>query len=120
MKAVLIDAKNRQVIDVEYDGDYHSIYKLIGCDAFDVVRGLPDGDDVFVDDEGLLKVDGDTVFFKLPWYHRPLAGSGLILGLNRESGESIAANNDAKFYREHVTFESAAAVWLRHQLEENA
>lgn len=104
MKAVLIDSKNRRVIDVEYDGDYRSIYGLIGCETFTVVRGLPGGDDVFVDDEGLLTVTDDTTFFGVPWYPQPLAGSGLILGLNRETGESIAPAHDAAFYRPHVRF----------------
>jgi hypothetical protein len=115
MKAVLIDSKNRRVVDIEYDGDYKSIYRLIGCEAFDVVRG-PHGDDIFIDDEGLLRIDKNTVFFSVPWYPTPLAGSGLMLSLDNSTGESIAAVHDADFYRPQIKFESAAAVWLRNQL----
>lgn len=116
MKAVLIDAARREVRDVEYDGDYKSIYRLIGCECFTVVGGLPDGDDLFVDDEGLLRMTADTTFIRIPWYPTPLAGSGLVLGHNRRNGESKSANHDAEFYRQHVRFESAAAVRLREEL----
>lgn len=116
MKAVLIDSKNRTITDVEYSGDYKEIYRLIGCSCFTVVRNLPDGDDVFVDDEGLLKLTGDTPFFTIPWYPSPLAGSGLILSTDAE-GDSTDAKHDAAFYRRHVRFTSQRAVWLREQIQ---
>lgn len=116
MRAVLIDAKNRTVTDVDYSGDYKEIYKLIGCELFTLVRNLPGGDEVFVDDEGLLKLAGDTPFFEIPWYPSPLAGSGLILSSGKE-GEATDATHDAAFYRQHVRFKGQRAVWLKEQLE---
>jgi hypothetical protein len=116
MKAVLIDAKSRTVTDVDYSGDYKEIYKLIGCSCFTLVRNLPDGDEVFVDDEGLLKLTGDSPFFTIPWYPSPLAGSGLIVSAGRE-GETTDAKHDAEFYRRHVQFSGQRAVWLKEQLE---
>jgi hypothetical protein len=53
MRAILLDAKTRTVSEVDYDGDYKSIYGLIGCQCFTVVQ-LGNGDDLYVDDEGLL------------------------------------------------------------------
>lgn len=116
MKAVLIDATRRTVTDVDYSGDYKDIYGMIGCSCFTLVRNLPDGDEVFVDDEGLLKLTGDSPFFTIPWYPTPLAGSGLILSAGND-GETAAAKHDAEFYRQHVRFSSQRAVWLKEELE---
>jgi hypothetical protein len=102
MKAVLIDPYKEEVTDVTYNGDYKQIYEHIKVDCFALVR-LSDDDDVFVDDEGLLKLKPSTKFFALPDYPQPLAGYGLILG-NDNEGESISAHHDAAFYRERVKF----------------
>lgn len=116
MKAVLIDAKARTISDIEYSGNWRDISPMLGCDLFTVVRNLPDGDDVYVDDEGLLKLNADSVFFEMPWYPNPLAGSGLILSCDRD-GNSTAAVHDADYYRKHITFKSMKAVWLKEELE---
>ena len=104
MKAVLINAKDQTVTDVEYDGNWKSISKLIDCNLFAVAPGCPDGDDLYVDEEGLLTVNEDSVWFQVPWFPEPLVGSGLILGLNRETGESEDCNHNADFYRDQVRF----------------
>jgi hypothetical protein len=101
-KAVLIDPYKEEVTDVTYNGDYKQIYEHIKVDCFALVR-LADDDDVFVDDEGLLKLEPSTKFFALPDYPQPLAGYGLVLG-NDNEGESISAHHDAAFYRERVKF----------------
>lgn len=116
MKAVLIDAKSRTVSDVEYSGNWRDISPMLGCDCFTVVRNLPDGDDVYVDDEGLLKLTPESVFFTIPWYPTPLAGSGLIMSCDSQ-GESAPAVHDAEFYRKHVGFTGMKAVWLKEELE---
>lgn len=91
MQALLIDPKARTITPVEYTGDYKEINAHIEADLFDVVRLYPNGDGAFVDDEGLLK---DPEYF---WAHRnypqPLAGRGLLLGVDAE-GESIAPGTD--------------------------
>lgn len=115
MRAVLIDSKSRTVTDVEYNGDYKEIYRFTGCEIFTLVRGLPGGDDAYVDDEGLLHLTRDSMFFRIPWYPSPIAGNALILSCNEE-GESEASKNDADFYRPHVSFMSMDAVWLSEQL----
>ena len=55
MKAVLINSTDKTFTDVEFDGNWETISKMIGCKVFTVVSGLPSDDDVFVDDEGLLE-----------------------------------------------------------------
>jgi hypothetical protein len=86
MKAYLIDPFTQQVTQVEYNGDYHQIYKLIDCDTFDVARINNQGDGIFIDDEGLFKEE--QMFFKYSSYPNPLAGKGLILGTDKQ-GNSI-------------------------------
>jgi hypothetical protein len=114
MRAILLDAKTRTVSEVDYDGDYKSIYGLIGCQCFTVVQ-LGNGDDLYVDDEGLLTMNESTVFIQTPWYPTPLAGSGLILSCDDE-GESQPATHGADYYRSRVRFMSAQAAWLAGQL----
>lgn len=101
-KAVLINPYKEEVTDVIYNGNYKQIYDYIKVDCFTLVR-LADDDDVFVDDEGLLKLEPSTKFFALPDYPQPLAGYGLILG-NDSEGASVSAHHDAEFYRERVKF----------------
>lgn len=111
MRTVLIDVKTRTVTDVEYSGDFHEIYKLIGCSMFQVVDSLPDGDEMFVDEEGLLTMTPDSVFFRIPWFRSPIAGSALIMSCD-PAGEATASKHDAAFYRQHVQFMGAAAAWF--------
>ena len=103
MRAVLIDPYKEEVTEVDYNGDYKTIYPLIHCDTFTVVR-LADDDDVLVDDEGLLKLNKDTRFFMLNDYPQPLAGYGLVTGINHDDGETVAAHHDADYYRRKTRF----------------
>lgn len=104
LRAVLIDPYKEELTDVTYDAaDYKNIYPLIRCDIFTVVK-LADEDDVFVDDEGLLKITNQTKFFQLKDYPQPLAGYGLIVGADEDTGESVSAHHDADYYRSKISF----------------
>jgi hypothetical protein len=106
IKAVLIDPYAEEVRDVIYNGNYKQIHEHILADCFDVVR-LSGYDDVYVDDEGLLKITPETKFFMLPDYPNPLAGRGLILGNDMATtgeGESIDCHYDAAYYMRKVQF----------------
>ena len=113
IRAVLVDSKSRTVTDVEYDGDYKSIYGMIGCQCFTTIQ-LPGGDALYVDDEGLLRVTADTPFMQVPAYPQPIAGSGLILGCDK-NGNSAHAKHGAAYYAPKFKFMSAKAVWLQAQ-----
>jgi hypothetical protein len=77
---LLIDPFEKTITPVYYDGDFHSIYNLIDCSTFDVVRcGKYD---LFVDDEGLFK-EGQK-FFAVFDYPQPLAGKALVAGCDEE------------------------------------
>jgi hypothetical protein len=86
-KGILIDVLKRSFTEVEV-GDYKDIQKKVDCRAFDVVE-FDKKNDVYVDDEGLLNLTSDTMFFMVDGYPNPLAGNGLILGINTKTGNSV-------------------------------
>ena len=73
MRVILVNPFDETVKEAVYGGDYREIYNLIDCRTFDVVS-LSDADDLYVDDEGLLK-DENRYF---SWSGRNFAGMGLI------------------------------------------
>ena len=94
MKAILINSFDESVSEVDYNGDYKEIYNLIDCDTFDVVP-LDHTNDMYVDDEGLLK--NPNRYFK--YGQQTLAGIGLILAHDDE-GESVGTTlNSAEVFK---------------------
>ncbi len=54
MKAYWIDTPNKQILEIDYDGDYRTISKeWLKCETFTMVA-FPNGDALYVDDEGLI------------------------------------------------------------------
>ncbi len=98
MRAILIDAVNRIIKEVEITSDIKDIYSNIGCDLFTVAGDFNtanDGDSsdsLLVDDEGLLKPGLPVFQFNPPGWHRQkeFAGNGLITGVDYTNGESIS------------------------------
>lgn len=87
MKAYLIDPIALDVTEVTLPGDYRDIYKLLGCEIFTVVTINEHGDGIYVDDEGLY-VPNQVFFLHTDYPYQPLAGKGLVLGMDNETGES--------------------------------
>jgi hypothetical protein len=88
-KAILIDPVTCTVRFVEVDGDdFNSIYPQLDCQTFtacchiarDGETGSYKDDQMLVDDEGLYVKD--QRFFMIKAYPGPIAGRGLILGLD--------------------------------------
>jgi len=113
MKAILIDSQSKTIryVEVKKKGDssIKSIYEHIGCELVDVIN-LDENNDLFVDDEGLLKLHKDSQFFLYDGFDQPLAGNGLILGLNQEEGESIETSLSIEEVAEKVLFLDINAV----------
>jgi len=108
MKAILIDVKANELRYVQVTKDSEgsslkSMYKHIGCDLVQPIQIDPKND-VFVDEEGLLKLDADSKFFAYGMYPQPLAGNGLILGIDHETGETISTTLTLEEVREKVFF----------------
>ncbi len=116
MKAILIDTKNKEIKEVEHDDTLKNIYKLVDCATFDVVN-IDNTNGIYVDDEGLF-VEEPLFFIYHGTNHdgfhgriQPLAGNGLILGVDSE-GNSIAPTVTLKEVKEAVDFHSRGVfVW---------
>lgn len=86
MKAIYIDPANQTVTEIDCAGDYYAIRDQIEVDLVTVVH-VTAKDDLWLDDEGLLKM-GEQDYFR--WAHEEgfefghyvYAGKGLILGHN--------------------------------------
>ena len=112
--AILIDPFTCSVTEVEWNGDFHHIYKLIDCDTYDLARINREGDGIFVDDEGLFKEQ--QAFFHHADYPSQLAGKGLILGCD-DQGESVAPHTTLEEVRSKVSFVTpirinGQVIWL--------
>lgn len=88
MLAYLIDPARLEVTEVQLGTDYREIYKLIDCSTFTVVA-INDSDVIYVDDEGLLVSDlRKQIFFMYKGIPQPLAGKGLVVGTDLDTGEN--------------------------------
>lgn len=83
MRAILIDPDTETISEVDYNGDYRQIHKLIEASCFDLAR-IDACNSIYVDDEGMLV--GKKIF---AYEGYPLAGKGLVLGVDDE-GNSIS------------------------------
>ena len=102
MKAILIDVYEKEIREVDYDGTLDFIYFNLACRAFDVVR-VDDVNNIFVDDEGLLRQN--QLYFEYPSSNGifQLAGNGLILGVDDE-GNSISPTLTIEDVKSKVSF----------------
>lgn len=100
LRGFLIDPEAKTIKQVVHNGDYKQIYEFTGCDCFTVVQ-IDDVNCVYVDDNSLL--DSPRYFFVLKGYPQPLAGKGLVLGVDRE-GETIGSNFELEELQPLVSF----------------
>lgn len=112
MKAILIDAVEKTVSEVEYDGELETVYRLLRCDLVDVVH-VSEGNVMFVDDEGLLTAESDDSPFLLFLNGWTFAGSGLIVGDSDDEGDTTPCTVDADEVLAGVVF--ATRKELREQ-----
>lgn len=118
MKAILIDVENKTVTDVEYDGTktLQEWYRLLKCDIVVVATDIPTKyndkiNSVMVDEEGLLSVNDNSMWFIFKEAHQPFVGNGLIVGLDDNSGETIdVIDITADDVRDKVIFAGTSAV----------
>lgn len=113
---ILIDVHNRTIEWVEVK-DYKDIYKHIKCEMFECVD-IDDVNTVYVDEEGLLTLTPHSMFFMFEGLHQPLCGSGLILGTDYETGESIDSTLSIEYVRSKVKFMDLYEVQMRSRLKQ--
>lgn len=97
MRGILINPWTREVTEVEVAEDYRDIYRHLSnplgakVDCFCIGMNWPNGDVLYVDDEGLFK-SGNRVFDIGRIDEQPLSGNGLILGSDN-AGNSVSAKS---------------------------
>jgi hypothetical protein len=92
MRAILIDAVNCTVKEIQNKGDLDSIYKAINVEMIEVGNYDPEtGDTLYVDEEG--RINGTAIGFEL--FGKKFAGSGIIFG-TQPDGENGPAAIDLK------------------------
>lgn len=90
IKAILINAIEKTVSEIQINSEnsLKEFYSLIGCDC--ITRApLKENDDdfsLFVDDEGLLKGPENFFYYNNAW--QPLAGNGVLIGCDPNTGEN--------------------------------
>lgn len=97
-RAILIDATNRLIKEIEIGKDIKDIYANIGCDLFAVAGDFNEDtetnllDSLLVDDEGLLTPGKPLFYFNPPGWERQteFAGNGLISGVDYNTGKTIS------------------------------
>jgi hypothetical protein len=97
-RAILIDAENRIIKEVELGEGIQDIYNNIGCDTFAVAGNFNEDpetkllDSLLVDDEGLLTPGKPVFSFNPPGWgmQTEFAGNGLITGVDYNDGETVS------------------------------
>lgn len=108
MKAILIDVKEKVVKEVEYS-HWTEVRELLDCDFFTAVTLNEKGDAIYVDDEGLLTLTPESMFFSIEGNPQYLAGNGLVVGIE-ENGESKEPNVTLEEIQEKVRFHTLDEV----------
>ena len=114
-KCILIDVKNETIEEIFIGEGIEPIYEAIEVDCFDVV-GFDEKNDVYVDDNGLLNLSPSSKFFSIEGYHQPLAGNGLIMGIDHESGESIDTTLSVEYVKSIVKFHTIREIHSMYRM----
>ena len=117
MRAILIDPMAKQIMQIDYNGDYKTIYEHLSFTnsfgnshkvrAFDIVR-IPVGNDgIYVDDEGLYapKQAWFTYRFNAHPMHQniPLVNKALVVGCDEE-GNSTETTDTVNAIKGRITW----------------
>ncbi len=108
MRAILIDAKNQTIKEVETKGDLQDMYKLIDCRLVDTVYGLDDHV-IFVDDEGLYNSDNEGRLQGFTLNGGFIAGNGLLFATDIEKGDKKGATISIQEVMNAIDFYSVFA-----------
>ena len=109
MRGIKIDVYAQSVYDVDHPNNYRDIYDQLSDPIHKVgsFTSIGLGKDVlYVDEVGLLEAErrpDDIRFFRWRGYYQPIAGNGIILGVD-PWGNSCSTVLKTDYVREQVTF----------------
>lgn len=103
MIGFIIDPVTQTITKTHVGEKIEDIYEAIGARPFTVLH-LGPGEVIYLDDEALLRDPTPVFYFYWGDYPQPLAGKGLILGINDDSGDSCSSNLDLDFVVANVRF----------------
>ena len=112
MKALFINAEERTVEEIDFDGDYKKIQEKIGCRCFTCVELNAKQDTLYIDDEGLINGTENFFYVEGKGYCQPFAGNGLVLGTDNE-GDSTDISGTEKL---NITFMDRLEAAVRARL----
>ena len=99
MRAIFIDAENRQVSEILIENSLQAFYDKIKCRLIQIVDCGMDAD-LIVDEEGRLR-DWE-VGFVIPW-SVPIAGNAIVIGYD-DDGDFADCNLPVKLFADSVRF----------------
>lgn len=89
IKVILIDPFNHEVEEKHMDGTLQSIYDLIGCELFEVVR-IDAFTELYVDEEAL--INGTLKGFMVRGMNQPIFGRAIVVGHPDRHGNTTGTN----------------------------
>lgn len=107
MRGILINPHDQSISNVETDGSFADIRRLLGIECFTTIQ-WGNRNHLILDDEGLLR-EAPGPFFQIAGYDQPLAGKGLILGLDRK-GDHVDTTLKLFYMLDKVTFPNVRFV----------
>ncbi len=116
MRGILIDPVAQTVAAVTLlNGELDTIYALIEAEPIDV-RPVTERDDLWIDDEALLRRPAPTCYAQWGDYAHPIAGKQLILGHNDE-GDCISTQLSVERVERAVRFTRREFRGIREEPE---
>lgn len=111
MRAIKIEPSTKEITECEIDGTVESVQKMVQGDM-EPAGEFPNGDVLYVNEEGLYEFSDH---FMVPGARNTLAGPGLIVGPENQSGKPTAARTSLEEARNLVKFTSSnsAADFVR-------
>lgn len=99
IKIIVIDPLAQEVRETTIPNTLQAMYNAIGngCTCITSAAKLPNGDSVYVDDDGLLHAQSNNIggFFLRKLNINPIVSRGIIVGVDSE-GETVDCNTSVK------------------------
>lgn len=108
MKTIRIDVTKKCVEEIDIDDELETLYESLQCRVITTVYPIDPliTDQIYVDDEALLKDVNDLPggFFIKMFPSQPLLGHGLVIAIDKNTGERIDCKLTVQEVAEQVTF----------------